>query len=73
MGKNPEGVVMEYRLINQEVARLRHAELLRNATRQHLLDEDPAETPAVVEGLRARVLRAVRTPLHAPALRSSAR
>jgi hypothetical protein len=64
---------MEYRLINQEVARLRHAELLRNASRRPLVDEEPSEMAVVVDGLRARVLRAVRTPWHAPALRSSAR
>jgi hypothetical protein len=64
---------MEYRLINQEVARLRHAEMLRNASRRPLVDEEPSEMAAVVDGLRARVLRAVRTPWHAPALRSSAR
>jgi hypothetical protein len=64
---------MEYRLINQEVARLRHAEMLRNASRRPLVDEEPNEVAAVVEGLRARLLRAVRTPWHTPALRSSAR
>jgi hypothetical protein len=64
---------MEYRLINQEVARLRHAEMLRNASRRHVVDKEPSELAAVAEGLRARVLRAIRTPWHAPALRSSAR
>lgn len=64
---------MEYRLINQEVARLRHAELLRDATRRHVVEQEPSELAAVAEGLRARMLRTLRTPWHAPALRSGAR
>jgi hypothetical protein len=64
---------MEYRLMNQEVARLRHAELLRNATRRHVVEQDTSEVVAVAEGLRPRMLRALRTPWQAPALRSSAR
>jgi hypothetical protein len=53
-------------LLNQEVARLRHAELLRNHSPRHVVGKEPDPT----DGLRARSARFVRhSPSHVPALR----
>jgi hypothetical protein len=58
-------------LLNQEVARLRHAELLRNHSRRHVVEKDSPELPVAAQGLRARVARLVRhSPSHVPALRA---
>jgi hypothetical protein len=58
-------------LLNQEVARLRHAELLRNHSRRHVIEKDPSELTVAAQGLKARLARFVRhTPSHVPALRA---
>jgi hypothetical protein len=57
-------------LLNQEVARLRHAELLRNHSRRHVVEKSSPELTVAAQGLRARFARLVRnTPSHVPALR----
>jgi hypothetical protein len=60
-------------LLNQEVARLRHAELLRNASRRHVIEKDPTELTVAVHGLRARFARLVHHTPSAPAVRAGAR
>jgi hypothetical protein len=57
-------------LMNQEIARLRHAELLRNAPRHRI--EKQVDAP-VATGLRARIARLVRRAPSAPAVRAVAR
>jgi hypothetical protein len=58
-------------LLNQEVARLRHAELLRNHSRRHVVEKDSPELTVTAQGFRARVARLVRhSPSHVPALRA---
>jgi hypothetical protein len=55
-------------LMNQEVARLRHAELLRNATRRHALPKEVQDVTRA-PGFRARFARLLRSPSHVAALR----
>ena len=56
---------------NQELARLRHADILRNASRRHVV-ETPVET-VVHEGLWSRFVVALRASVHVPTLHPSAR
>lgn len=57
-------------LMNQEVARLRHAEMLRNATRRHAIEKE-ADQVTLAPGFRARFARLLRhSPSHVAALRS---
>jgi len=68
---------MHHQLSNQEVARLRHAELLRASSRRNVLDEDapvsaPRANPVALLAARVRSVF-VHVPIGAPALRSSAR
>jgi hypothetical protein len=56
-------------LSNQEVARLRHAELLRNHSRRHVIEPEPDEVTAS-RRFRARFARLLRhSPSDVPALR----
>lgn len=62
---------MQHQLTNQEVARLRHAELLRESSRRHALNEDAPVTSATpTHGFIARVRNAfAHLPSRVPALR----
>lgn len=62
---------MQHQLTNQEVARLRHAELLRESSRRHALNEDAPMTPSTrTPGFVARVRGTfAHLPSRAPALR----
>lgn len=55
-------------LMNQEVARLRHADLLRNATRRYAIQKE-ADEVKLATGFRARFARLWRSPSQVAALR----
>lgn len=62
---------MQHQLTNQEVARLRHAELLRESYRRHALTDDTLVTSTTrTPGFVARIRSAfAHLPARVPALR----